>query len=130
MGKKSRRARNRETRCDAAEHSEEDEGLIDFTTEDVARHVQIPAPSGCNGVIHPDVARFLLEWGRVLQTAKEAGYPDPSRTCISRLQMGPKKIKMTFDRCEPGPHALVSELEMIHHRLSREAIAGDCALGG
>lgn len=125
MGKKSRRSRQQERRQGMVEEAEEDyeAGLVDFTTSEIAKHLQIPTPVGCEGVIHPEVVRSLLEWDRVLQTAHESGHSDPTRTCITRLQMSRDRIKMTFEECSPGPHTLMSEFEWLHIRLAKTAIA-------
>lgn len=124
MGKKSRRVRQQERRQEIVDQAEEDyeAGLVDFTTDEIAKHLEIPTPPGYEGIIHPEVVRPLLEWNRVLQTAKEAGHNDPTRTCISRLQMSRERIKMTFEKCEPGPQALMTQFEHLHLKMSRAAI--------
>lgn len=124
MGKKSRRARQQERRQEVLDQAEEDyeSGLIDFTTDMIAKHLQIPIPVGCEGIIHPEVVRPLLEWNRVLQTAREAGHEDPTRTCIARLQMSRERVKITFEECEPGPQALMTQFEWLHLKIARAAI--------
>lgn len=124
MPKKSRRVRTQLTRSEAVDQAEKDyeEGLVDFTTRDIAQHLDIPVPPGCEGVVHPGVVRPLLEWNRVIQTAKEAGHADPTKTCITRLQMSRERVKMTFEHCDPGPEALMSKFEWLHLQMSKAAV--------
>lgn len=120
MGKKSRRDRHRVENEEDAEESRRDrlENMVEFTSEDITTRLGADSLPNIGLFIHPTALRKVLDWGRVVDTAKDAGHPDPTRVGVISFKSNGKRVRLVFCDCGVGhPAALLSAYEatMIHN---------------
>lgn len=120
MGKKSRRNRNRaEKEADADElRRDKTDNMIEFTSDDITRRIGGDTLPNIGLFMHPLTLRKVLDWGRVVDTAKEAGHPDPTKVGVISFKSNGLRVRLGFSDCYPGhPAALLSPYEaaMLRH---------------
>jgi len=117
MGKKSRRRdRHREEREEDLEERRKDidAGIVEFSTEDLVARMGMEELqlSDLGLFVHPAPLRRILDWTKVMATAREAGHADPTRCGVISFKSNGKTIRLVFSNCLPGhPAALLSPYE-------------------
>jgi len=126
MGKKSRRHRHREEQEADLHEREQDlrDGMIEFSSADLTSRLGMEPLPSLGLFLHPQALRKLLDWNKTVQTAKDAGHPDPTRCGVISLKSNGHRLRLVFSDCEPGhPAALLSPLEaatLRNHQLTQE----------
>lgn len=115
MGKKSRRRdRHREEREADLEERRKDlaEGMVEFTTEDLVARMGMEELPDLGLFVHPAPLRRILDWEKVMATARDAGHQDPTRCGVISFKSNGKTIRLVFSDCLSGhPAALLSPYE-------------------
>lgn len=115
MGKKSRRRdRHRvEREADLAEQEADlRDGMVTFSTYDLTQRLGMDALPDLGIFVHPTALRRVLDWEKVVQTAADAGHPDPTRCGVISFKSNGKRIRLIFSDLALGhPAALLSSFE-------------------
>lgn len=123
MGKKSkRRDRHRQEREADLREQEQDlaDGMIDFSQDDLVQRLGLDPLPDLGLFIHPDALRKLLDWTKTIQTAKDAGHPDPTKCGVISMKSNGHRLRLTFSDCSAGhPAALLSPVEAATLRLHK-----------
>lgn len=128
MGKKSRRNRHRaENAADADElHRDKMDNMIEFTSDDITRRTGGEPLRNIGLFIHPLALRKVLDWGRVVATARDAGHPDPTTVGVISFKSNGRCVRLVFSDCCAGhPAALLSPYEaamLSHAAQTREEV--------